>query len=124
MRGSGVTVRLLNTGMAQPADRRRRFWLEPARPIRIGTHAYLWFEVDRDDETYTVRAIIRQYPVCSVFHREDTVTVGPRTWLDISGYCGVMAIPRALELDAVERPRRVLMEFVTVGDSFEWTAPA
>ncbi|MGE0487332.1 MAG: hypothetical protein AB7Q81_24470 [Gammaproteobacteria bacterium] len=116
-------VHLLNTGMQHPPERRRRFWIEAGRLIHVGQGCCLRLYVDREDGEYVTRLhfVSPREGAPSV---RDVLRLDAWTWVDLSAHCGVMAIPRAFDTDLLERPVRLLIEFVTVDDDLAWVTPA
>lgn len=117
-------VHLLSLGMQHPRKMRRRFWVTSGRPIIIGPGITMHVFVDREDDEYRTTAKIQNHAQQGLFDRVQSFRLDAATWIDLSAYCGVMAIPRAFEVDRSERPVRVLMEFVVVGSGIDWMTPA
>lgn len=104
----GHVVQVLNAGMTERGFGRRRVWVEPGRPVIIGPRLVLDMQIDRLEETLMPRARVRGPGA------QFDAPLPAACWLDLSAWAGMMAVPRAMEINGAGRCSRLLMEFVAV----------
>lgn len=116
-------ARLLHLGQRYPRDRYRRFWLHSGLVTRIGRGATMRVYADRRDDDYRAYAVVSSIAAGGQA-RHQTFPLEGAAWLDLTAFCGLICIGRAIEVDRHGRPTRVLMEFVDVHDQYDWVTPA
>ncbi len=107
-------IRILSTGGDVPNRPRRRLWAEIGQPMIIGPKLTLTIITQVQDGERGLISIIRGPGV----HHE--LPLPAAHWLDLTGYAGLFAIPRAAELSPAGRFRRVFIEFVAVRDGVKF----
>ncbi len=108
---------LLNAGMVSAPEKHRRIWIEPGVPVVLGPRLAMTIFFDCHDYRYIQRAVI-DTPDKSLDYE-----LPEATWVDLSAYCGLMAIPRAVELVQPGKPKRILMEFAATREDVQWALP-
>ena len=110
----GTIYRILNTGLQVPGYSRRKVWLEVGVPAVIGSRLTITLVTVRKDGEHELYSVVRGKGV----HFETPLPAA--TFLDVSGWAGLLALPRAAELSEFGRITRVLMEFVSVRDDVKF----
>lgn len=113
-----MIVRMLNQHLARPDADIRRVWIEAGHSVELGRNCFLSLYVDRCGERYVPKVeIIKTYR--NQF-RSLRLELDTGTWLDLIQICGLMAMPRAMELTREGGVHRVLMDFLKTDSRLEW----
>lgn len=101
-------IQMMNSGMSRAGVECRRIWLEADRPILLAPHLTFtaYFDV-REDERYLPYVRVRTPQTDLRYDLPEGCT------LDLTAWCGLKALPRAVEFGAGGRPVRLLVEFST-----------
>ena len=105
-----MIIRLLNTADAAGARERRRMWLDLGQGVVIGPGLVMTLEQERR-ETDRRLVVALQSRHAQVQH-----PLGFGEAVDVSGWAGLLVIPRAAEMRPAGRFGQVLVEFVAVRD--------
>jgi len=113
-----VIVRLMNQYLSLPDGDIRRIWIEAGYSIELAKTCCMSLYVDRCGERYIPKVeIIKTYRnQCRTLRLE----LDTGTWLDLIQICGLMALPRAVELTPEGGVRRVLMDFLKTDSRLDW----
>ena len=93
---------------------RRRVWLQAGCPIIIGPHLTFTAYFDINNESYVPCVKVRAPG------RELKYELPDGCLLDLSAWCGLKALPRAVEFSPSGRPSRLLSEFAAMDERVQW----
>lgn len=103
-----MIVRLMNQHLIRPDGDTRTIWIEAGHTIELCRGTCMRLYVDRCGEEYIPKVEIER--VYRNQCRSLRLELDTGTWLDLIQICGLMALPRAVELTREGGVRRVLLD--------------
>lgn len=107
---------VINADVPRDAAARKRVWMEAGRPVVLGPQLTMTAFFDIVDEKYQLHARV------DVPNRAYSYALPVGSLLDLSAWCGLKALPVAIEFNAYARPTRVLIEFNAVNSRAQWAS--